>query len=156
MCKWFEKLDTHHLAGAIKTALTRGVDSESIYIHVCYLLGSVFEAKKCVCAQEGKLMQDKSFSQAMQDVQAKVSNHVEEAVQRMLLYHTTATHATVPIQDEYMRAVVTNELISGQIIALLALLRDEGILDKAQYSEFTTYLRRSAQHIDMLDRHTSF
>lgn len=100
-------------------------------------------------------MQDKSFSRAMQDVQARVSNHVEEAVQRMLLYHTTATHTTVTIQDEYMRAVVTNELITGQIIALLALLRDEGILDKAQYDEFTAYLRRSSQHIDAIDRHTS-
>lgn len=102
-------------------------------------------------------MRDKSFLQAMQDVQKRVSNHIEETVQHMLLQRTTATDAAGVIQDESMRAVVTNELITGQIIALLALLRDEGILDNVQYNEFTAYLRRSliSQHTDVIARSTS-
>ena len=116
-----------------------------------------FRAKECAFAQEGKLMQDKSFLQAMQDVQERVSDHVEEAVQQMLLHRTTATHAAGVIRDESIRAVVTNELITGQIIALLALLRDEGILDEVQYGEFTAYLRRSliSQHMDVIARRIS-
>lgn len=102
-------------------------------------------------------MQDKSFSQAMQDVQERVYNHIEETVQHMLLHRTTATYAAGVIEDKSMRAVVTNELITGQIIALLALLRDEGILDNVQYDEFTAYLRRSlvSQRTDVLARRPS-
>lgn len=102
-------------------------------------------------------MRDKSFFQAMQDVQESVSNHIEETVQQMLLHRTTVTYAAGVIEDKRMRAVVTNELITGQIIALLALLRDEGILDNVQYDEFTAYLRRSliSQHTDVIARSTS-
>lgn len=88
-------------------------------------------------------MQDKSFLQAMQDVQQRVSGHIEESIQRMLLQRITATHATETIQDESLRALVTDELMTGQIITLLALLKDGGIIDKTQYDEFTAYLRRS-------------
>ncbi len=97
-------------------------------------------------------MQDKSFLQAMQDIQKRVSDHVEESIQRMLLYRMTAAHATGAIQDESMRAVVTNELMTAQIIALLALLRDGGILDDTQYAEFTAYLRHSlkSQHVNII------
>jgi hypothetical protein len=97
-------------------------------------------------------MQDKSFLQAMQGVQERVSSHIEESIQQMLLHHMTAARATRAIQDENMRAVVTNELMTGQIIALLALLKDWGILDETQYTEFATYLRRSlvSQHIDVI------
>jgi hypothetical protein len=99
-------------------------------------------------------MQDKSFLQALQDVQERVSSHAEESTQRMLLHHMTAAHATAAIQDESMRAVVTNELMTGQIIALLALLKDGGILDEGQYAEFTAYLRRSlmSQHTAVIAR----
>lgn len=102
-------------------------------------------------------MQDQSFFQALQDVQKRVSGHVEEAIQRMLLYHITAAHATGAIQDESMRAVVTNELMTNQIIALLALLRDGGILDETQYAEFAAYLRHSllSQHIKSITGHLS-
>lgn len=102
-------------------------------------------------------MQDKNFLQAVQDLQELATNHIEEAIQHMLLLRTTATHATGIIQDESMRAVVTNELITGQIIALLALLRDNGILGEAQYDEFTTYLQRSliSQHFYVIVNHVS-
>lgn len=85
-------------------------------------------------------MQDKSFLQAMRE---KVSNQIEEAIHRMLLNRTTATRATTAIPDESLRAVVTGELITGQIIALLTLLKEGGLLDETQYGEFTAYLRQT-------------
>lgn len=88
-------------------------------------------------------MQDKTFSQAMLDLEERVSSHSQEAMYRMLLQRTTATVATVDIADEKMRTIVTNELIHGQINALLALLRDLHVLDEGQYAEFTAYLRRA-------------
>jgi len=97
-------------------------------------------------------MQDKSFSQAMRE---KVSRYIEETVQRMLQDRTTATHATTAIQNECMRAVVTSELITGQIIALLTLLKEGGILDDTQYNEFATYLRQTlaSQYNQIIARH---
>ncbi len=88
-------------------------------------------------------MQDKSFLQAMQDLQDRISGNIQESLHHMLLHRTTATNAALEIQDEKVRAVVTNELITGQIIALLALMRDLHILSETQYDEFTTYLQRS-------------
>lgn len=88
-------------------------------------------------------MQDKSFLQAMQDLQDRISGNIQESLHYMLLHRTTVTNATLEIQDETVRAVVTNELITGQIIALLALMRDLHILNATQYDEFATYLQRS-------------
>jgi hypothetical protein len=102
-------------------------------------------------------MQDKSFLQAMQDVQERISYQVNETIQRMLLYRMTATHASVFIGDESMRALVTNELLASQIVALLSFLRDGGVLDEAQYGEFAAYLQRSllSQQLDVITRHIS-
>lgn len=102
-------------------------------------------------------MQDKSFLQAIHDLQERVSNHVQESTYRMLLDHTTTTNATSDIQDENLRAVVTNELITGQIIALLAMMMDLGFLDEAQYNEFTAYLRQVliSQYIHVTTGHDS-
>lgn len=102
-------------------------------------------------------MHDKSFLQALQDIHTSVSGHVEEAIQRMLLHRMTATHATEAIQDERMRAAVTNELMTAQIIALLALLKESGFLDETQYAEFTAYLQRSliSHHINVITGHLS-
>lgn len=96
-------------------------------------------------------MLDRSFLQALHDLQERISGHVQEATYRMLLQHATATNATLDIQDENMRTIVTNELITGQIIAALALMRDMGFLDEAHYSEFRTYLRHAlaSQYIYM-------
>ncbi len=88
-------------------------------------------------------MEDKSFLQAIQGVQDRVYGHFQEAVQHMLLHRTTVANATLHIEDEDVRAVITKVLITDQIIALLTLLKDLRILDKAQYDEFTAYLRRS-------------
>lgn len=85
-------------------------------------------------------MQDKSFLQAMQDLQDRAANHSQEAIYHMILHRTTATNATLEIPDEKMRSIVTNELLTGQIIALLALMRDLRIIDEKQFEEFTTYL----------------
>jgi hypothetical protein len=88
-------------------------------------------------------MQDKSFLQAMQDLENRFSNNFQASINHMLFYGTTAANATIDIQDEKMRTVVNNALISGQIIALLKLMRDLRILDDGQCSEFTAYLERS-------------
>ena len=86
-------------------------------------------------------MQDKSFLQAMQDLQDRVSNNFLDTINHMLIHRTT--NATLNIQDEKMRAVVKNTLITGQIIALLTLMKEMGILDETQYDEFTAYLMHS-------------
>ncbi len=79
-------------------------------------------------------MQDKSFLQAMQDLQDRVSNNILDTINYMLVHRTTVTNA---------RAVVKNTLITGQMIALLALMKEMGILDETQYNEFTAYLMHS-------------
>jgi len=88
-------------------------------------------------------MQDKSFLQAVQDLQDRLSRNFQDTIGHMLVHRTTVTKATLNIQDEKMREVVTNTLITGQIIALLSLMRELRILDEAQYDELTSYLRRS-------------
>jgi len=88
-------------------------------------------------------MQDKSFLQAIDDLQDRISSNLQDTIGHMLVHRTTVVKATLGIKDEKMRAVVTNMLITSQIIALLTLMRDLGILDEAQYDEFTTYLLQS-------------
>jgi hypothetical protein len=93
-------------------------------------------------------MQDKSFLQAMEDLQDRISSNFQESVNHMLVHRTSAADATSDIKDEKVRAAVASALISGQITSLLALMRDLRMLDKAQYDEFTTYLQQAliAQH----------
>jgi len=88
-------------------------------------------------------MQDISYLQAMQNLQDRLSNHFLDTLAHMLVHHTTATKATLHIQDEKVRAVVKNTLITDQIIALITLMKEMGILDEAQYDEFTAYLIHS-------------
>jgi len=88
-------------------------------------------------------MQDKSFLQAMQDLQDRVSNNILDTINYMLVHRTTVTNATLNIKDEKMRTVVKNTLITGQMIALLTLMKEMGILDETQYDEFTAYLMHS-------------
>ena len=88
-------------------------------------------------------MQDKSFLQAIEDLQDRISSNFQDAVGHMLVHRTTVVKATLDIKDEKMRAVVTDMLITGQIIALLTLMRELRMLDEAQYDEFTTYLLHS-------------
>ena len=88
-------------------------------------------------------MQDKSFLQAIEDLQDRISSSFQETISHMLWHGTTVADATLNIKDEKMRTVVTNMLMTGQIIALLTLMRDLRLLGKAQYEELTTYLRRT-------------
>lgn len=88
-------------------------------------------------------MQDKSYVQAIQDLQDRLSNDFLDALGHMLAQRTTVTKATLAIQDEKARAVVRNALITAQMIALLTLMQDMGILDEVQYDEFTAYLMRA-------------
>jgi Pyruvate/2-oxoacid:ferredoxin oxidoreductase gamma subunit len=88
-------------------------------------------------------MQDKSFLQAIEDLQDRLSSNFQDAIGHMLVHRTTVAKATLDIKDEKMRAVVTNMLMTGQLIALLTLMKDLRILDEAQYDEFTTYLLHS-------------
>jgi hypothetical protein len=88
-------------------------------------------------------MQDKSYLQAIQDLQDRFSNHYLDTIGSMLVHGTTVSKATLNIRDENEREVVKNTLITGQIIALLALMKEMGILDETQYDEFRAYLMRS-------------
>ena len=85
-------------------------------------------------------MQDKSFLLAIQDLQDRISNNYEESLYHMLLHQTTVTGATIDIKDEKMRTVVTNTLMTDQIISLLTILKDLQMLSEAQHKEFTAYL----------------
>jgi hypothetical protein len=91
-------------------------------------------------------MQDKTFVQAIQDLQDRLSNHFLDTIGHMLVHRTTVSKATLQIQDEQIRAIVKNTLITDQIIALLTLVKDMGILDETQYDEFTAYLIHSLTH----------
>ena len=87
-------------------------------------------------------MQDKSFLQAVEDLQDRISNNYQETVNHMLQHGTTVADATLHIEDEKMRTLVSDMLMNGQIIALLGLMRDLSLLGKAQYEELAAYLRR--------------
>jgi hypothetical protein len=93
-------------------------------------------------------MQDKSFLQAIEDLQDRISSNFQESINHMLVHHTSATDATSDIKDEKVREAVADALINGQIISLLALMKDLQLLDTAQYDEFTAYLQQAliAQH----------
>jgi hypothetical protein len=90
-----------------------------------------------------KSMQDKSYVQAIQDLQDRLSHQFLETLGHMLARRTTVDKATLHIEDEKVRAVVKNTLITSQIIALLALMKEMGLLDETQYDEFTAYLMHS-------------
>ena len=87
-------------------------------------------------------MQDKSFLQAMQDLQDRISFDSYQSIFHMLSHRTTVAGATMEIQDKTVRALITDELIMNQIMGLLQVTRDLGMLDKAQYDEFISYLQR--------------
>jgi hypothetical protein len=88
-------------------------------------------------------MQDKSFLQAIQDLQDRLSNDILDTLGHMLVHRTTVAKATLKIQDEKVRAVVKNTLLTDQMIALFTLMKEMGILDETQYDEFTAYLMQS-------------
>jgi chemotaxis protein CheY-P-specific phosphatase CheC len=88
-------------------------------------------------------MPDKSYLQAIQDLQNRLSSHSLETIAHMLTHHTTVSQATFNIQDERMRAVVKNTLMTGQMVALLTLMKEMGILDETHYEEFRAYLMHS-------------
>jgi chemotaxis protein CheY-P-specific phosphatase CheC len=90
-----------------------------------------------------KSMSDKSYVQAIQDLQDRLSSHSLDTIAHMLTHRTTVSQATLNIQDEHMRTVVKNTLITDQMVALLTLMKDMGILDESQYDEFRAYLRHS-------------
>jgi len=88
-------------------------------------------------------MPDKSYVQALQELQDRFSSHSLDTIAHMLTHRTTVSHATFNIQDEQMRAVVKNTLITGQMVALLTLMKEMGILDESHYDEFRAYLMHS-------------
>jgi hypothetical protein len=91
-------------------------------------------------------MQDKTFLQAIRDLQDRLSNDFQNAVGYLLLHRMTTAKATSDIEDEHVRSVVQSTLITGQMIALFGLLKEMRILDEAQYNEFAVYLIRSLTH----------
>ena len=88
-------------------------------------------------------MPDKSYVQAIQELQDRLSSHSLDTIAHMLTHRTTVSEATFNIQDEQMRAVVKNTLITSQIVALLTLMKELGILDETHYEEFRDYLMHS-------------
>jgi len=88
-------------------------------------------------------MQDKSFLQAIQELQDRMADSFQESIGRMLLYRMTVTSATEDIKDEKVRMVVANVLITGQLVALLRLMRDMRFISEKQCSEFIAYLLAS-------------
>ena len=88
-------------------------------------------------------MPDKSYVQAIQELQDQLSSYSLDTIAHMLTHRTTVSEATFNIQDEHMRAVVKNTLITSQIVALLTLMKEMGILDETQYDEFRAYLMHS-------------
>jgi len=88
-------------------------------------------------------MQDKSFVEAIQDLQDRLSSDFQKALGHMLVHRTTVAEASLHIQDENVRALVKNTLITSQMIALLRLMKDMGILDETHFDEFTAYLMQT-------------
>ncbi|GCE06651.1 hypothetical protein [Dictyobacter aurantiacus] len=88
-------------------------------------------------------MQDRTYQQAIEDLRDRISDDFQSSVNHMLVHRTTATDATLNIQDEGVRTVVTDALIAGQILTLLTLMRDLCMVDEEQHREFTAYLLRS-------------
>jgi hypothetical protein len=99
-----------------------------------------------VFTQGEKPMQDKSFLQAIENLQDRLSSEFQKTLGHMLVYRTTVSKATLNIQDEKMRAVVKNTLITGQMISLFTLMKEMGILDEMQYDEFTAYLMHALSY----------
>ena len=96
------------------------------------------------CIHSGeKLVQDKSFAEALQDLQDRLSSDFQKTLGHMLVHRTTVAEATLNIQDEKMRAIVKNTLITGQMLALLILMKEMGILGETHYDEFAAYLMQS-------------
>ena len=88
-------------------------------------------------------MPDKSYVQAIQELQDQLSSYSLDTIAHMLTHRTTVSQATFNIQDERMRAVVKNTLMTGQMVALLTLMKEMGILDETHYEEFRAYLMHS-------------
>jgi hypothetical protein len=88
-------------------------------------------------------MPDKSYVQAIQDLQDQLSSHSLDTIAHMLTHRTTVSQATLNIQDENVRTVVKNTLITGQLVALLTLMKEMGMLDETHYDEFRAYLMHS-------------
>jgi len=91
-------------------------------------------------------MQDKTFQQAIQDLQGKMMNGMQDTVCRMIEHRTTVTHASSDIQDEKIRTFVQKTLIVGQMITLLGIMKDIQLINEFQYKEFTTYLMNSSAY----------
>jgi hypothetical protein len=96
------------------------------------------------CTHSGeKPVQDKSFVEAIQDLQDRLSSDFQKTLSHILVHRTTVAKASLNIQDEKVRAIVKNTLITGQMITLLTLIKEMGILDETQYDEFAAYLMQS-------------
>ena len=63
-------------------------------------------------------MPDKSYVQAIQDLQDRLSSQSLDTIVHMLTHRTTVSQATLNIQDENVRTVVKNALITDQISCL--------------------------------------
>jgi hypothetical protein len=88
-------------------------------------------------------MHDKTFVQALQDLQDRISNDLHGSLGHMLMHGSTVSSATSDIEDERIREVVKNTLITGQMIALFTMMKELNILDEAQCEEFIAHVKRS-------------
>jgi hypothetical protein len=91
----------------------------------------------------GGPMHDKSFQQAIQDLQDRLLNGFQSTIFHMIGHRTTVAAAASDIQDERVRTIVTKTLIVEQITMLLALMKGMQFINEAQYNEFVDYLTQS-------------
>ncbi len=96
-------------------------------------------------------MEDKSYLQALHERQYRLSVDFLDTLGQMLVHRTTVAEASLAIQDEHLREVIKNTLLTGQIIALLTLMKDMGLLDATQYDEFTAYLLQKPHHATFIN-----
>jgi hypothetical protein len=96
-------------------------------------------------------MEDKSYLQALHERQYRLSVDFLDTLGQMLVHRTTVAEASLAIQDEHLREVIKNTLLTGQIIALLALMKDMGLLEASQYDEFTAYLLQKPRHASFIN-----
>jgi hypothetical protein len=87
-----------------------------------------------------KSMQDKTFLQAIQDLQGRLSNSFQDTIYQMLVHRATVSRATADIPNDKERTLISRTLIVGQIIALLTLMKEMQIINETQHNEFKVYL----------------
>lgn len=89
-------------------------------------------------------MEDKSFEEAIRELQDRTAGEIREQVQRrqQAVIGDTVSNAVSDIESLPMRAAVTDILCRGKIVALLHSLVSMDLLKEAEFQELEGYLSR--------------